>query len=282
LIIVRACAALLTLCVRSNGEGDRYRDEIFPSVDVTNDIRYSEARNVRGESEVLRLDIYQPSGDKAESRALIVWIHGGGFYKGDKRDAQMVGLAERFARRGYVCASINYRLERGDMTGPLDTAVRHAVEDATDAFRFLATNAPALRIDTNRAAVGGGSAGAITSLHLAYGDATRTPGGVRIRAVVDFWGGLFGIGTMRACGPPLIVIHGTADRVVPFEFAEKLRARALEVGIVCDYHPLKDAPHAAWGGMGQYVAWIAPFLHEHVIGNPKAPDATRGHPACPE
>jgi acetyl esterase/lipase len=57
--------------------------------------------------------------------------------------------------------------------------------------------------------------------------------------------------------------------MVPFTLAEKLVARAKEVGITCEFHPLEGQGHAAWASMDQYVRWIAAFLHRHVIETKK-------------
>jgi dipeptidyl aminopeptidase/acylaminoacyl peptidase len=90
-------------------------------------------------------------------------------------------------------------------------------------------------------------------------------GDIHIRAVIDIWGGLLHTEAMEQGDPPLIIIHGTDDKTVPFHFAERLNARAKEAGIPCEFHPLPGAGHAAWDNTDEYIAWIAPFLYRHVI-----------------
>ncbi len=106
-------------------------------------------------------------------------MHGGGFTAGDK--ASGAGKANYFARLGYVVVSINYRLLSPDGCGgdreppPICTqAVMAAQHDAQAAVRWLRANAATYRIDTDRIAVGGASAGAVTS--LAGGLALGGPG----------------------------------------------------------------------------------------------------------
>jgi len=56
------------------------------------------------------MDIYQPTGDIETARPLIIWAHGGSFQSGTSADADVVALSQAFAKKGFVCASINYRL----------------------------------------------------------------------------------------------------------------------------------------------------------------------------
>jgi acetyl esterase/lipase len=234
---------------------------------------YGEAAVITGGQTKLLLDLYAPEGDTEKNCAVVLLIHGGGFYKGDKTDAPMATLATRFARRGYVTISMNYRLmpSKSEVDTGIARAIRIAVEDARTALRWISENQSAYRMDAARVAIGGGSAGAFTSLATAYGPGKKDIQGIRIRAVIDIWGGLVGAGGIEKSDPPLIIIHGTDDKTVPFHFAERLNTRAKEAGIPCEFHPLPGAGHAAWRNMEQYISWISPFLYRHVIdgNNPK-------------
>jgi len=248
----------------------RYLDEIFTGANVVKDLVYGQSTLPDGKRQELLLDLYQPEGDAEMKRAAIVWIHGGGFFQGDKSDAPMSTLARRFALRGYVTVSINYRLERKNLTDAnLRGPVRDAMHDARAAVRWLRANAAKYRIDETRIAIGGGSAGAFTSLHVAYdsgeGDSGNPEFSSEVCAVVAFWGGLLDPAVMASGEPPLLVIHGTADNVVPFRMAERLVQRAKEVGVRCDFHPLEGKGHAAWKKMNEYIGWIAPFLYNNMI-----------------
>jgi fermentation-respiration switch protein FrsA (DUF1100 family) len=44
---------------------------------------------------------------------------------------------------------------------------------------------------------------------------------------------------MRSRDPPLLIVHGTVDTVVPFRFAESLARRAKEIGVPCEFHRWK-------------------------------------------
>ena len=55
------------------------------------------------------MDVYEPTGDTMAFRPLIIWAHGGSFLGGDKGDSDVAALCQRFTKRGFVCASVNYR-----------------------------------------------------------------------------------------------------------------------------------------------------------------------------
>ena len=56
------------------------------------------------------MDIYTPDGDTEINRPLILFIHGGSFYGGDKSSVDCQDFCKEFAKKGYVTASVNYRL----------------------------------------------------------------------------------------------------------------------------------------------------------------------------
>lgn len=269
-ILVAAASA----CASASGEsavgGRRYVDDIFPDVQATSGLQYGSAVPFGGTTPVpLRLDLYQPVGDTRTDRPAIVWIHGGGFTGGDRTAPQMVELARRFARKGYVTASISYRLRtsaerQADSIGTyLD-----AVADAKAAVRWLRSQATAYGLDTSRVAIGGGSAGAFTAIGAAYLEPEGTSGNPafssQVDAVIDFWGALPDLAQLEAGEAPIIIIHGTADATVPFALGEQLFARAQAVGVPVDFRPLSGAPHGHWSPIEQYVDWIVPFLRTHL------------------
>lgn len=115
----------------------------------------------------LNLDLYTPpNATTSKKQPLLVLIHGGGFTGGDKTHWKKSAIT--FARAGYICASINYRLTKGggsneDRKMAL-MAISNALEDTQNAIRFLKKNAERFHIDTSRIVVFGGSAGGGLSL----------------------------------------------------------------------------------------------------------------------
>jgi len=200
----------------------RYRDQLFTTVVKTADITYGTATNLSNQVVTLKLDVYKPpSSDAITSRPAIVWVHGGGFSGGDKTSPELVDEANTFAKKGYVNASINYRLEPGGCSAgePTTTcigAIREAREDAQTAVRFLRTNAATYGIDPARIAIGGSSAGAITALEVGYSTSENPASAVR--GAVS----LSGARILSAIGPgdaPALLFHGTADPLVPYQWA---------------------------------------------------------------
>ena len=95
----------------------RYIDEIF-DISVEYDIEYGENVNDSG-LQSLKMDIYKPVGDDLEDRPVVIYMHGGSFVSGSKESADIVSLCNAYARRGYVVASISYRLTPGLAIGAI-------------------------------------------------------------------------------------------------------------------------------------------------------------------
>jgi hypothetical protein len=221
----------------------RYSTSLFSNVTVTSDINFGSNTSTFGVLTQLDLDVYEPTGDTETARPLIIWAHGGSFIGGSKNDADVVTLSEEFAKKGYVCASIEYRLGMF----PVDSsnaimAVLRAVQDMKAAIRFFykdraTTNT--YKIDTTRIFVGGSSAGAITALHLAYldkdceiepyiplatlnglggmeGDSGNPGYSSDVVGVINLAGALASYGWIESGDIPLCSMHGDLDGTVPY------------------------------------------------------------------
>lgn len=248
----------------------RYVDAVLPGVQVVRDLVYGSATNAAGQPETLRLDLYLPDADPEPVRPALVWIHGGGFVGGDKGDAQIALLARSFAQKGYVCASINYRLRsQAQVNADGPGTVQDAQQDAKAAVRWLRSQASVWRVDPSRIGIGGSSAGGYTALAAAY-DPTEGGSGQpgyssSVRAVVDLWGALLDPATMGPGEAPVAIVHGTLDPTVPFAHAEALLARAQSVDVPYAWHPLEGKGHAPWDQSAAFLPWITPFLLRYVV-----------------
>jgi acetyl esterase/lipase len=124
-------------------------------------------------SEPLQLDLYMRQGTDAPAPLVFV-VHGGSWEGGDRTEFQP--LSHYLAARGYIVASIDYRL-----------APRHpfpaARDDLLDALAYLRHNAASLGIDPERVVLLGRSAGAQLALLVAY-----TANDPAIRGVISFYG----------------------------------------------------------------------------------------------
>ena len=255
----------------SSQDKTRYLSEIFNNVEITRDITFGQSTTYDGHTMVLTLDLYQPEEDDSLSRAAIVWIHGGHFTHGDKTDDAYVTFPTRFAKRGYVNISINYRIvSDAEFSANPVPAMMNAMYDAKAAVRWLRANAEQYRIDTDRIAISGGSAGGYTALHVAYYQNDEGTSGnpgypSNVKCVAELWGGMANYLKMETGEPPLLIIHGTADTVVPYTEAEKLVARATAVGVPYELHTLQGTGHAAWQYIEDYISWIAPFFYNNLF-----------------
>jgi acetyl esterase/lipase len=169
----------------------------------------------------LKLDVYEPAGDAVTSRPAIVWVHGGGFSSGNKRSPEIVDEATTFAKRGFVNISIDYRLEpegcsAAAPTGACIDAIKEAMDDAQAAVRWVRSHASEYSIDTTRIAIGGSSAGAITALNVGYQSSEDAASSVR--AALSLSGANL-LGHISAGDPPALLLHGTSDATVPYDWA---------------------------------------------------------------
>lgn len=163
--------------------GVRFHNYVFPTNPTpVSGIVYGSNLTAAGTTQSLVLDVYQPVGDVATSRPLVIMVHGGSFIGGSRTGPDVVPLCQDLAKLGYVTATIDYRL--GMTNFPIGThtvdsadagaALMRAVGDARAAVRFFRKNARiggnTYKIDTNYIFMAGVSAGALTALHLAYLD----------------------------------------------------------------------------------------------------------------
>ena len=151
----------------------RYENEIFSSVSVST-VNYCDVY-IDGEHE---MDIYTPDGDTETSRPVVLYLHGGAFYGGDKILTDCVDFCTSMAKKGYVAISANYRLNQNPVAFIYSQeeqfrTVLKAISDIKASIRYLRKDnatGNALGIDPNAIFVGGYSAGAVLSIHLAYID----------------------------------------------------------------------------------------------------------------
>lgn len=212
---------LLLLALLAAGAGNlqaqalpnRYRAEITSQLTTTTNVAFStnipqvKTINLAGylvaneetygdQRVTLRMDIYQPQGDTLSKRPAIIFCFGGGFVNGSRTSRDMVLLAQAFARRGYVTATIDYRLGM-NLTDPekAKRAVYRALQDGRSAVRFFRNTAAAYRIDPEQIYLSGHSAGAFIACNNAYLDREAE------RPASTFsYNGLADLGTLDAIG----------------------------------------------------------------------------------
>ena len=128
-----------------------------------------------------RFDVYEPLADDGRtSRPALLAIHGGAWKEGTKDWGNQI--AAEFCPYGYVVFSIDYRLSSGpNGTWPAQ------IEDVQKALRYIRENATQFRIDPDRIASIGMSAGGHLATMVALRDDPSGPRG-RVRVAVNLDG----------------------------------------------------------------------------------------------
>ena len=237
------------------------------------------------------LDIARPKTGRGPFPA-VVCIHGGGFRAGSRES--MRAMAFFLAQRGYVAATISYRL-----------SPRHqfpaALEDSKAAVRFLRANAARFRLDPERIGATGGSAGGHLALMLGVtggveefeGSGPHRDHSSRVQAVVNHYGPtdlvrsydpggsvdaaevlpMFLGGDLsqamaltRRASPlnwvspddaPTLTLHGRKDNYVAFEHGEWITDRLQQAGVAAKLIPFPNAMHGFRDPADRDKAWAA-------------------------
>jgi acetyl esterase/lipase len=170
----------------------RFLDEVFSSVNVTQDVTYGANVSVITGTpalDTLQMDIYEPAGDTLAARPLIIYVHTGsmlpvplnGQCTGDKRDSATIEMCKRFARKGYVVAAIDYRFgwnplspDQDTRTSTLLNAVYRGEQDVKSCVRYfrktIATMSNPYKVDDTKIALGGQGTGGYIVLAYATVD----------------------------------------------------------------------------------------------------------------
>lgn len=196
------------------------------TTDRDSGVYYGSAINYRGDTVDLHMNIYYPTNDTLTRHPLIVWVHGGGFQGGSYLAGTIHQLCDSFAARGYVTATIQYRLgfwrEYDAILGlfgepyawdinEFPRAVVRATQDVKGAIRYLKGNAAQYQIDTNWVFAGGESAGGFTALHVGYMDETDRPAAADSQVDITHRD-LFNNVLFRASRPDLGSVEGTLNQ----------------------------------------------------------------------
>lgn len=252
--VVLSASAVFAQCT------GRYYDEVFSGPTFTTTIpglgqipdlgklgSFSVAYG-SAEGQTLDMYIFPPDGDEPghpyyeEKRPLIVLAYGGSFTAGVRESPDIINLCQAFTKRGFVTASIEYRLNSGtiDSATMLKQVVK-AVQDAKAAIRYFykdAATTNTYRIDTNKIFIGGTSAGAFIGLHLGYltdtvgvqqwmkeiiesqGDlegASGNPGySSRVAGVINLAGAIGDTAWIKPGAVPMVTMQGNDDGTVPY------------------------------------------------------------------
>jgi acetyl esterase/lipase len=191
------------------------------------------------------LDVYAEA--KGKDRPVVLWIHGGGWRKGDKADVRKKPQA--FVDKGYVFVSINYRLVP-------DVSVKEMAGDVAKAIRWVHDHAGEYGGDPKSLFVMGHSAGAHLAALVCTDDRYLRAEGLPLSVI-------------RGCVPVDASVYDVPKRMkdggsVPKETLQEVFGKTEE-----SQRDLSPVTHVARGKD------VPPFLILHVAGRAETKTQSR-------
>ena len=275
---------VLTICLlhsySATAETDslRYKDIIFTQINIDS-VVYSSQKG-----KPLYMDIYQPAGDTAKQRPLIILAHGGSFMHGNRRCDCIPAMCRELAGRGFVVGSIDYRLTNLLGMASKRAAYKNmikAVADGRNSVRWFINDAAkgnTYNINPARIFFGGSSAGGILAEQLAcINSAAKCPSPLciatgkylpdtdslpphAIYGCISLAGAVLDTNLITNSAPPILHIQGDADYVVPFGYKRPIhglapfklaglgacRPRYKSQGVSYTEYVFKNGGHTPW------------------------------------
>lgn len=209
------------------------------TIDIANVVKTGLFNSLKRKDLNLDMDIYLPKDDTLTQRPLMMFVHGGAFFIGDKATVPYQKWCNHFASLGYVCVSINYRMGFRPNSKAIERTAYQATQDAHAAMRFLLSKKDIYRINPDLLFVGGASAGSITAINLAYmrnkdrpqstysslfmedlGDLETSGNNIynkfKIKAIANMWGSVYDLNILRNANVPIVSFHGDVDEILPY------------------------------------------------------------------
>lgn len=242
---------LFTISIINAQYSNRYIDSTFTYKQILTNEIYATApelnspysnENSTHEAD-LKFHLFAPEQDTLTKRPLLISIHGGAFLTGNKDHDDMIEFCKIFAKKGYVTATIQYRIGMYIIDiNSSERAVYRGLQDGRAAIRYFRENAKVYGIDTNNIYMLGSSAGAFVALHNLYmNEESERPTSSSIspdlgaldavnsdlenngqaNGVIGLWGALKDTTLIKLedTNIPVFLVHGTNDKTVSFEVA---------------------------------------------------------------
>lgn len=231
------------------------------------DVVYNKVKDWEG-----RVDLYlAPKAEKPTP--IVINIHGGGWKSGTKESQ---GGFNSFFKAGFAVANMEYRLS-GQATAPA------AVEDTRCMLIYLIKNAKELNIDPNKIVIMGGSAGGHLALmgglladNHRFDKNCKGVDNVKVAAIIDkygiadVWDWTYGpeskssspklwlgdyvkdedfiksvspIFLVTKKSPPIFIVHGNADPVVPYQQSVDLYKKLQKLGVKSQFMTIDGGQH---------------------------------------
>ena len=225
---------------------------------------------------------YSEISQTSDNNPAIAFFHGGGWVFGDP--SEFFEACRRYARKGYVTFSFQYRLSRNsDGTYPhSEISPIESVKDARSAIRWLRSHAATLKIDPDKIVVGGQSAGGQLALSTALLDSINEstdnldisplPNALllfssSVNTLEPWIDMLLGVRrneiwsispyhNLKKSMPPAIAFHGEEDNQVLPYIVSMFKARMDELGNYYDLHMYPGRKHYLGEGNEKYARYF--------------------------
>ncbi|MCX7839304.1 MAG: alpha/beta hydrolase fold domain-containing protein [Anaerolineae bacterium] len=249
-----------------------------------------------------KMNLFYPKSLSDKPMPIAVYVHGGGWTSGDKGSGAGSADMQELLARGYIVASLDYRLAP-------QSKWPSQITDVKCAIRHLRAHAAMYHLDPNRIGVWGGSAGGHLVAMLGTTDARAgfdvgeyLDQSSRVQAVVDLFGPadlpamlsgrafivaqtVFGatsrddpvlvkaspVTYITPDDPPFLILHGDKDTVVPLEQSQILYDKLKAGGVHATFVIVKNAGHGFTPSDGtmspsraELTKMIADFFDQHL------------------
>jgi len=278
-LLLTSMGTIMTSCSKKS-------EETVVAESIMKDVKY-------GSDAAQSIDIYLPAGRTTTDTKVILFIHGGSWSGGDKTDFNEAINAIRPQLTDYAIFTMNYRLANGGAN-----RYPSQMDDIQAAINFINSKADDYKINPNKMALAGASAGA----HLALLQAYKFNSNGKVKAVIDLFGpanlttlynnhpipaasqpvlvNFLGatpatnptlyyeaspINYINAQAPPTLILHGDADFIVPIEQSNSLYAK-LQLNQVKTEMKVYAGEGHGWAGnnMNDTYSRTITFVKENV------------------
>lgn len=238
--------------------------------DITRDVIYGHKDGM-----ALVMDVYQPNG--FSNGAGVAYMISGGWMSSLGMQQAYESMFVPLVNEGYTVFAVRHG------SGPR-YKVPEAWSDVSQAFQYIGAHASDYGVDPARIGVSGISAGGHLSLMLSLNDQTAggEPATFRPAAVVAYMpptdlrgmagpnpnfgaldfdaaqeAGLSPIDYISSDDPPVLLIHGNADELVPIRHSERLFAALQSADVTSEFLVMQGAPHGLFTGQAAEIAAIS-------------------------
>lgn len=273
--------AAASLFLNAQGESVTYKPVEYPDGFTSQlNVVYTRVDDWEG-----KMDLYIPPRT-GKATPVVINIHGGGWNKGVKES--QTGF-NTFFKAGFAVANVEYRLT-GQATAPA------AIEDVRCALIYLIKNARQLNIDVNKIVVMGGSAGGhlalmagllendsrfdanckgvakvkVAAIINKYGIPDVSNWALKSKSAVSWLGAQYGnrefaksvspIFYVKKSSPPVFIVHGDADPIVPYQESVALHKKLVEEGVTTRFITVEGGEH------GKFTKEKNSELNKEIIG----------------